>query len=130
MFNYVAGRLELEELRSLFKAADAGAAPSRHGYGQAVPRHISRRLLELGPLGAPDWRWLFHLARLSGGRDIPVEELARRHAVSARTFRVQVRRYTGASVKTFRELVGWEWVLEAALRRWGYLGKAALAKEA
>jgi hypothetical protein len=99
----------------------------------AAFRRISRHLGAYGPLLAPDWRWLFQLARMSGLGQVTVEELARRQGVEARTFRAQVRRYTGVSTECFRAWVGWEWVLEAALRRWGYLDSASsicLAEEA
>jgi hypothetical protein len=123
MFSYVSNRLGLTSLQRLFREANAFADPRPHLHETPAPRQVSRRLLALGPLGVRDWRWLFQLARLSGAGQVPIEELARRHGVGARSFRAQVQRYTGVATKSFREWVGWEWVIEAALRRWGYLDK-------
>ena len=124
-FTYVANRLEQGSLRSLFAEAEAFARP---GHPHPAPRYVSRRLRVLGALGVPDWRSLFQLARLSGAGRVPVEELALRHGVGARTFRAQVQRYTGVSISSFREWIGWEWVIEAALRRWGYLDKKVVTR--
>ena len=126
-FTYVANRLEQGSLRSLFAEAEAFTRPE---HTHPAPRHVSRRLRVLGALGVPDWRSLFQLARLSGVGRVPIEELARRHGVGVRTFRAQVQRYTGVSTQSFREWLGWEWVLEAALRRWGYLDKRPALKMA
>ncbi len=129
MFTYVADRLQLVWLRGLFEEAEAFATPHLDGH-HPVSRQVGRRLRALGPLGVPDWRWLFRLARLSGAGQVPVEELARRHGVGARSFRAQVHRYTGVPVRTFREWIGWEWVIEAALRRCGYLDRDVIGRAA
>ena len=121
---YVANRIGKPRMANVLAEVDAVAGKGQNGLPVPIIRRISRHLHTLGSLGAPDWKWLFKLARLAGRRDLSVEELARRQGVEARTFRTHVRRYTGGSIERFRECVGWEWVLEAALREWGYLTPA------
>jgi hypothetical protein len=116
---YVASRLAKPKLAEVLAEVCAARIPGRLPATQI--RRASRRLHTIGPLGASDWNWLFDLALLAGRRDLSVEELARRHGVEARTFRTHVRKYTGGTVERFRECLGWEWVLEAALRTWDCL---------
>jgi hypothetical protein len=122
VFSYVANRLGNASVRDLLTESLALAAEPRCGpLLKCIRRRVSRQLRALGPLGIPDWNRLSKLALLSGLRHVQVEELARLQGVEPRTLRAQVRRYTGVSPRNFREWVGWEWVIEAALRRWGYL---------
>jgi hypothetical protein len=127
VFSYVANRVGKASLRDLLTESLALAAEPRCGPLPKSVRRVSRQLRALGPLGIPDWNRLSKLALLSGLRHVQVEELARLQGVEPRTFRAQVRRYTGVSPRSFREWVGWEWVVEAALRRWGYLETAPAA---
>jgi hypothetical protein len=127
VFSYVADRLGNASLRDLLTESLALAAEPSGGPLPKNVRRVSRHVRALGPLGIPDWNRLSKLALLSGLKNVQVEELARQQGVEPRTFRAQVRRYTGVSPRSFREWVGWEWVIEAALRRWGYLEAAPLS---
>lgn len=100
-FSYAANRLGLASLRSLFTEADAFAAPSNSKHKSPPPRPISRQLRALGSLGVPRLEMVVPV-----GATIGSWADARRGAGSAsrrgsRTFRIQVRRYTGVSTRNF-----------------------------
>ncbi len=102
--------------------ARAFALPSEKSGPRVPERTLRDRLRRFGPLTASCWRSVGTLARL-GARinDERVEILAWRAGVEARTLRNWTQRYLGVSLQDFRERVGWEWVVEAALRVAGYL---------
>ncbi|MGE0438968.1 MAG: hypothetical protein AB7L66_01430 [Gemmatimonadales bacterium] len=84
-------------------------------------RTVRHRLRRLGDYGRHDWLRIRKLIRArTEGPGLSVELLAQSVGTEARTFRGWVRRYLGTSVKTFQSLVGWEWILETALRRGSY----------
>lgn len=86
----------------------------------------SRRFARHGPFTARDWRrisWLSHLLGSMGHRsDGPgsLDPLGERSLLAARLS----ERYLRVSSRTFWETIGWEWVLEGALRVAGYVPKS------
>jgi hypothetical protein len=56
-----------------------------------------------------------------------LEVLAGRAGVEARTLRAWTRRYLGATLYEYRGRVGWEWILECALRTAGYVDAPPVA---
>jgi hypothetical protein len=92
----------------------------RAGPGNAE-RTLRHRLRQLGEWGRHDWIriWRLVLAKTEG-RDLNVEQKAQLVGAEARTLRSWLARYLGVSMRTFRVTAGWEWILEAALRRGGF----------
>lgn len=89
-----------------------------------LSRTIHRKLAESGSrdaLRASDWRHLWRLATLSPKPQESIAMLADRYGCDERTLRNHLRRLVGMSPRGFRQLVGWEWIVEAALRQHGYL---------
>lgn len=86
---------------------------------------IRRRLREYGPLGPRDWVALaetiamLHNATASSIRSIG--QLAADHHLDPRTVRARLIRLVGSRYEAALARVGWEWVLEAVLRKWGYV---------
>lgn len=62
------------------------------------------------------WRWVMELAQMKALPNESAEALAGRHHLDVRTLRHRVRTCLDVSLSQFRELVGWEWRVEAALR--------------
>jgi hypothetical protein len=62
------------------------------------------------------WQWLLKLARMKLQPDESAEAFAARYQMDVRTLRHWVRTCLGVSLDQFRQLVGWEWRVEAALR--------------
>lgn len=77
----------------------------------------SRRLGQLGHYTARDWRTL---ASMSADMN-SCGSGAGWHMLRQRSAR-HVRKYLSVSVKTAATLLGWEWILEQALRAGGYVG--------
>lgn len=117
---YAVRRTGRVEFRPLLAGLLAAAAEDT---GRPIPvRTLRDRLRRFGPLGPRCWRTLGTLCRVAatmGGSGLEV--LAWRAGVSPRSLRSWIRRYLGASLQDFRLNAGWEWVLEAALRRAGYV---------
>lgn len=113
-------RLELTALLTVQAQPHSLAEP-------VVPsRTVRGRLSRFGPLTAHCWRAIGALSRvaahMNGDR---VEVLAWQVGVEARTLRRWTRRYLGATLQEYRERIGWEWVLESALRVAGYVKEPA-----
>jgi hypothetical protein len=97
--------------------------------GDAVrpPRTLTRRVQALGPLEVRDWRGLARLAQLlaaqsaTGARTL--ETAAHEAMVDPRTLRRWLRLATDLPWREALALTGWEWALESALRRYGYLDR-------
>ncbi len=96
------------------------------------PRTLTRRVQALGPLEVRDWRGLARLAQLAGS--LPTEhppslELAALSAgIDPRTLRRWLRLASDLYWPQCAGLAGWEWVLESALRRYGYVERRELRR--
>ena len=87
-----------------------------------------RRVKELGPLTASDWRNLGVLARTCPDSELSQERLALLCGWDVRTWRRRAERLVGSIWTQYRQLAGWEWLLEAALRRTGLVREPWFAK--
>jgi hypothetical protein len=87
---------------------------------------LSRHLSRFGPLKPHDWTRIAHVVQALCGatsQQIPtVEAVALDAGLDPRTFRARLRRYCGCSYQQARLRLGWEWILEAALLKFGYAG--------
>ena len=86
---------------------------------------LQRRLRAVGGLRPRDWHGLAQLVRaLAYARIHPWLSLARVAAdcgTSERTLRARVVRLAGTGLHDAAHVAGWEWLVEAMLRRWGYV---------
>ena len=126
--DYVVRRTGCFEIRA--ELAGLMARPIDVTLDQAIPERTLRdRLRRFAPLTAHCWRAVGTLARVAAALDTaPIDVLAYRTGVGVRTFRAWTRRYLDVSVRQFRDRLGWEWVLEAALRLTGLVPAAAPAE--
>jgi hypothetical protein len=87
------------------------------------PRTLTRRVAALGPLSVRDWRGLGHLAAILAdrGHQPPwsLETSALAAGVDPRSLRRWLRLATELTWREVTACWGWEWVLEAALRKHG-----------
>ena len=88
------------------------------------PRHAERtvryRLRRMGGFGRHDWLRVLRLIQAKNNESAhTVERLAAAAGTEARTLRSWTECCLGISLRHFRQLAGWEWVLEAALRTAG-----------
>lgn len=119
------GRSDLSAtLEACFAAARSGVADSRAPHRSTMSRHLSA----FQPLKAHDWTAIGGLAQSWCRRawSVPssVESVAGEIGMDPRTLRSRVRRYCGCSFREARARVGWEWIVEAALRVHGYVRPA------
>lgn len=93
-----------------------------HGIPSSTPdRTLRYQLHQAGDLGRYDWNCIERLVRIKGQPHTwSVEQQAQFANTEARTMRGWVSRYLGVSLKTFRNLVGWEWIMELTLRHGGF----------
>ncbi len=80
---------------------------------------LSRRLQRLGPFTARDWRAIAHLIRILHYAEGSMDAVGWQAGMDPRTLREQCARYLDASPSQALGLPGWEWKLEAALRKGG-----------
>jgi hypothetical protein len=89
------------------------------------PRTLTRRVRALGPFEVRDWRGLARLARVLASRVAraaqSLEAGALEAGVDPRTLRRWLRLATELSWAEAGTRAGWEWILESALRRYGYV---------
>jgi hypothetical protein len=89
------------------------------------PRTLTRRVRALGPLEVRDWRGLTRLARIVTTALPPdhtsLEAAAFNAGVDPRSLRRWLRLATELSWPEVLARAGWEWILEMALRRFGYV---------
>ncbi|HXG43624.1 MAG TPA: hypothetical protein VNJ71_02585 [Gemmatimonadales bacterium] len=103
------------------------------GSGRRPSRTLSRRVQALGPYEVRDWRalarltWAAALAGLRSGGS--VETAAWEAGSDPRSLRRWVRLFTGLDWEEVRARVGWEWIVELALRRGGYVREPSGAVE-
>ena len=113
--DYVARRLGHGIAERVVRVAVHGRNDAAISY-----RTLCRRLAMLGSLGLTDWAIVARLARFSGIRSADPETVAGRYGSEVRTLRAHCERYLGVSLAEYGERVGWEWVIEGALRHNGY----------
>jgi hypothetical protein len=90
-------------------------------------RTLRYRLRRLGRFGRHDWIRVLRLIQTkTSGPVRSVERLAAIAGTEPRTLRTWTTRCLGVPLNVFRERVGWEWVLEAALRTAGLVMVPAL----
>lgn len=91
---------------------------------------LSRVLSSYGPLTSRDWRAVGQVIQaLHHGRGVSIDRLAWDSTLSPRTLRERSMHYLGVSVGEAAEMPGWEWKLEAVLRRFGYVAEASADPE-
>jgi hypothetical protein len=73
-------------------------------------------ILTLGSWSGTKWQEVARLADLAANREAMGRLLVRRNPAAAQTV-TEIRELLGATEEEFRERAGWEWVLEAAVRR-------------
>jgi hypothetical protein len=100
---------------------------------QVVPRStLGRHLRSFGPLKPHDWVAVGYLvqtlwaAASQGART--VERAALRIRVDPRTLRTRLQRYCGCGYPQARTCHGWEWIVEGALRRSGYVASSGVGE--
>ncbi len=94
------------------------------------PGHADRtlryRLRRLGSFGRHDWIRVLRLIEIkTTDPGCTVERLAALAGTEPRTLRSWTQRCLGVPLRVFRERVGWEWVLEGALRTAGLVASDA-----
>jgi len=98
--------------------------------GDALSRSaLSRRLHGFGPLTARDWRAIARVIAVLHHAKGSVEATGWLAGMDPRSLRGQCARYFDASASQALEIPGWEWKLEAALRKAGYVRGEGIASE-
>lgn len=91
------------------------------------PRTLTRRIQAMGQLEVRDWRGLARLAQVLAGHSAHaargLERAAWEAEVDPRTLRRWLKIATDAPWSEAAAWPGWEWALESALRRYGYLDR-------
>ncbi len=113
---YVAARLARPGVVTPLAAAMDTTARQATSLGRGW-HAVAERLAELGPLDAADWR-LVHLLAASAGHDGGV---GRRLGLDEWEEEAALARLAGITPRSYRELAGWEWFVEAVLRHAGYV---------
>jgi hypothetical protein len=90
---------------------------------QSTPETPAQRrdLRRLGPLGPSDWRTVSTLLRATERAVASLETMAWESGMDPRTFEDRARHYLGLGPADAARIPGWEWKLEAVLRRFGYV---------
>ena len=119
---WVEGRLRVPGAASVLAACFGEG-----GDALRPPRTLTRRIQALGPLEVRDWRGLARLAQTLAGRSTHaargLEVAAGEAEVDPRTLRRWLRIATDRAWPEAAAWAGWEWALESALRRYGYLDR-------
>ena len=117
---YVAFRTGAPELEALLKARFVAPVARSH----RSPRTVARHLTGLGSLLPHEWSrlgelvgWLLGSWECGGS----IERKAAHAGIDQRTLRRWLDRLLGVSPSLAAERPGWEWILELALRRFGYI---------
>ncbi len=82
---------------------------------------INRRLAEYGPLRARSWRALLRVLQFTTHVTAPAQQGAVDEEFDSRTFRARSQDLVGLAPRPALGTPGWEWKLEAALRRHRYV---------
>ncbi len=95
------------------------------------PRTLTRRVQALGPLEVRDWRGIGRLAQSLMCRPLQgltLEGMALDALIDPRTLRRWLRLATDLPWAEVAARVGWEWVLESALRKWSYVERREIRR--
>jgi hypothetical protein len=105
-----------------------GTAAEGLAAGNHARRTLSRRVRALGTFEVREWRGLARLVRVlaTAGRQplSSLEAAAWNAGADPRSLRRWIAHFTGLDWGELRSRPGWEWVVELALRRAGYLAEA------
>lgn len=115
---YVAIRLGRPAIMSTIKASIELSRDCDVGHRST----FNRRLSDLPPFKAHDWRAISMLAvtfQSHSSADQSVAACAYADGIDPRTLRSRLQRYIGRIESRLRP-PGWEWLVETALRRFGY----------
>ncbi len=96
-----------------------GAELDRLAQGEArkvSARTLRHHLTRHSHFGVRHWTWVIQLAQMKLLPNESAEALAGRYGMDVRTLRHRVRTCLDVSLSQFRQFVGWEWRVEAALR--------------
>jgi hypothetical protein len=116
------GRHGLHRLLSYLLSAATEPGAVRIG----PERTVRDRMRRFGQFSPRCWRTVGKLARIAARNgESSVEVMAWHAGIEPRTLRGWSARYLGTGLHEFRERVGWEWVLEAALRTAEYVTPSA-----
>lgn len=127
---YVSRRLELPGV-----CPDLAACFREPGWEEGTdiirgqsPRTLARKVAALGCLKPSGWRNLARLIRLKlaweGIDGVSLDGLAAGAGYDVRTVRRWLRRAGVGRLRGLLGTPGWEWLLESALRKWGYVRPA------
>ena len=92
------------------------AALGTNGNALANDRSLRRAFTRYSRFGPRHWRTVLRLAGLKLKEAEAAEAMAGRYGTDVRTLRHHVESSLGVPFETFRQMVGWEWRLEAAVR--------------
>lgn len=99
---------------------------------QSEPTHartVRRRLAGLGRWRPWEWHRIAGMALTRSRADLTVDRLAAQAGTEPRSLRRWIRELLGVDPDAFRRWPGWEWIVEAGLRRGGYLAAPAPVHE-
>ncbi len=117
---HVARRLNLPELGPLLTVC-FDVSGTQAWRGLVDDRDSFYRMFDrYGPFNPRDWGSLARLITLTSSQGREVVELAMRAGAVA-ALELEISRLLGLDLTCFMARAGWEWVVEAALRRAGYL---------
>lgn len=105
---------------------NAGATVSRW----VSERTMSRQAAAVGPLAVRDWAGIGFVVLMFARHPLAgcsVERAALHAGIDPRSLRRWFRLCTDREWRDAVELPGWEWLLESALRKWGYIRGAGAA---
>lgn len=99
----------------------AMSSPIRQGWVARLSpsgRWLARRLRTISPLTASDWHDVLRFAAIAGHARFTTAEAAERLGIDVWTMRRRLERLADITTEQYRSLAGWEWFLEAVVRRW------------
>lgn len=121
---YVTGRVGRQDLTDTLRECFRRGMDDNDG-GPGLSRStLSRRLLDFEPLKAHDWSDMARTLAVLLEPDDKLRPSSQLHDIDPRTVRSRIKLYTGLNFGEVHEQPGWEWVVEAALQRWGYVPEA------
>ena len=120
MAGYVLARTDRHMRQELLEACfDVSGTQSWHRLGMSRSEFY-RTLAPMGPFTPMDWGKVARVVSLTGSEGHAALTLALERGCGADMIREWLDRYVGVSLEAFLRSPGWEWVLEAVLRRGGY----------
>jgi hypothetical protein len=98
--------------------------PIRRHEEAFLPYAVREQLRQLGDWGAVNWQLAARLAEVAADRSLLNRTLSAKDA-TAEDVRSSIDGLLGISEEEFRARYGWEWVLEASLRRSGFFERSS-----